>query len=257
MKAPIMAHLVAGFPDNTRALGIGTALLEGGASFLEVQLPFSDPSADGPTIQAACQQALDGGFKVADGFQLVAQLRAAGDAPIYMMSYANLPFRRGVAEFLARCQDSGATGVIVPDLPLDYDEGLYAESRRLGLEALPVVPVSAPLERLDKVVKLSQARSLYAALRAGVTGRQTRIDEVGLTFLRHIRSLGVRLLAGFGISAPEQVRHLAPEVDVLIVGSAFVREIQSAIQRGIPEAPSVRDLMRRFAGALDRTSDTA
>ena len=249
--ATIMAHLVAGFPTNQKALEVGGALLEGGAGLLEVQIPFSDPSADGPAIQRACQQALDAGFAVADAFSLVKQLRSRTQAPIYVMSYANLAFRPGLEGFLQRCRDNGTSGVIIPDLPPDYDEGLYAYARELGLDALPVVPVSASFERLETVLRLSQATSLYTALRVGVTGKETRMEPRSIDFLRHARNLGVRVLAGFGINSPAQVRELADQVDVLIVGSALVREIQAACERGVPEAPPVRDLMQRLVGALD------
>ena len=138
-----MAHLVASFPDQDGSLRVGQAMVDGGAKLLEVQFPFSDPTADGIYIQRACAEALSKGFTVDEGFQLVEQLTALPRAPdIFVMVYANLAFRPGIELFLTRCREAGAHGVIVPDLPPDYDEGLYAAGRELRLEVVPVVPVA-------------------------------------------------------------------------------------------------------------------
>ena len=140
-RPAFMAHLVAAFPDWETSLRVGEAMIDGGAGLLEVQFPFSDPTADGPYIQRACADALDTGFTVDDGFRLTERLSNRVQAPqVFVMVYANLAFRPGIESFLARCRDAGACGVIIPDLPPDYDEGLYAAGRNLGLEVVPVVP---------------------------------------------------------------------------------------------------------------------
>ena len=242
-RPDFMAHLVAAFPDWDTSLRVGEAMIDGGAGLLEVQFAFSDPTADGPYIQRACADALATGFTVADGFRLVDRLGRRPDAPqIFVMVYANLAFRPGIGPFLTRCRDAGARGVIVPDLPPDYDEGLYAAGRDLGLEVVPVVPVTARVERLRTVVETSRTRSLYTALRKGVTGGYTHISEDSVRFLQEARALGVSVMAGFGISERAQVDALAPLVDTVIVGSAFIRALLEAPDGADPYR-TVRDLM--------------
>ena len=246
-RPDFMAHLVAAFPDWDTSLRVGEAMIDGGAGLLEVQFPFSDPTADGPYIQRACADALATGFTVADGFRLVERLAQRPDAPqVFVMVYANLAFRPGIEPFLTRCRDAGARGVIVPDLPPDYDEGLYAAGRGLGLEVVPVVPVTARAERLRTVVETSRARSLYTALRKGVTGGYTHISEDSVRFLQEARALGVAVMAGFGISERAQVDALAPLVDTVIVGSAFIRALLEAPDGDDPYH-TVRGLMGRLA----------
>ena len=242
-KPAFMAHLVAAFPDWDTSLRVGEAMIDGGAGLLEVQFPFSDPTADGPWIQRACADALAAGFAVDDGFRLVDRLASRPDAPqVFVMVYANLAFRPGIEPFLARCRDAGARGVIVPDLPPDYDEGLYAAGHELGLEVVPVVPVTARAERLRTVVESSRTRSLYTALRKGVTGGYTHISEDSVRFLQEAKGLGVSVMAGFGISDRAQVEALAPLVDTVIVGSAFIRALLKAPDGADPYR-TVRDLM--------------
>ncbi len=246
-KPAFMAHLVAAFPDWDTSLRVGEAMIAGGAGLLEVQFPFSDPTADGPWIQRACADALAAGFAVDDGFRLVDRLANRPDAPqVFVMVYANLAFRPGIEPFLARCRDAGARGVIVPDLPPDYDEGLYAAGRNLALEVVPVVPVTARAERLRAVVESSRTGSLYTALRKGVTGGYTRISDDSVRFLRDARALGVSVMAGFGISERAQVDALAPLVDTVIVGSAFIRALLEAPE-GADPYDTVRGLMARLA----------
>lgn len=246
-KPAFMAHLVAAFPDWDTSLRVGEAMIDGGAGLLEVQFPFSDPTADGPWIQRACADALAAGFAVDDGFRLVDRLASRPDAPqVFVMVYANLAFRPGIEPFLARCRDAGARGVIVPDLPPDYDEGLYAAGRNLSLEVVPVVPVTARAERLRTVVESSRSGSLYTALRKGVTGGYTRISDDSVRFLRDARALGVSVMAGFGISERAQVDALAPLVDTVIVGSAFIRALLEAPD-GADPYDTVLGLMARLA----------
>ena len=220
--ARVMAHLVASFPDWEASLEVGKGLVDGGAAFLEVQFPFSDPTADGPHIQAACDGALAAGFTVQRGFDLVAALRAYSGIPIAVMSYANLVFRNGVAGFVQRCRAAGADAIIAPDLPPDYDEGLYAAGAATGVAVIPVVVPSTAPERLRLIVEQVETDWVYAALRKGITGSYTAIGDDNLAFLRAIRELGGRPLAGFGVRDHSQVRALAPHVAYVVVGTWFV-----------------------------------
>ena len=150
-EARIMTHLVASFPSWEASLEVGKGLVDGGAAYLEVQFPFSDPTADGPHIQVACDEALAAGFTQERGFALVAALRTYTDVPVAVMSYANPIFQNGVERFVQRCRDAGADAIIAPDLPPDYDEGLYAAGTAAGVAVIPVVVPSTLPERLEMV----------------------------------------------------------------------------------------------------------
>lgn len=223
-----MAHMVAGFPDRTASLAVARALADGGCAYLELQFPFSDPTADGPDIQAACAAALAAGFTVTDGFRLAAEIRSFARVPLFIMGYANLLFTRGIGRFLAEAKAAGAAGVIVPDLPPDYDEGLFAAAGNAGLSAMPVLSPSTSPDRLRRVASL-QAADIYATLRSGTTGASTVVDADSLAFLDAIVEAcggrAPRIFAGFGVSRREQVTVLQPRVHAVVVGSALVREV--------------------------------
>jgi tryptophan synthase alpha chain len=225
----IMAHLVAGYPDRAASLEVARGLGDAGAAYLELQFPFSDPTADGPAIQAACAAALAAGFTVAEGFRIAAEIARLARAPVFVMSYANLVFTYGVERFLASCAQAGARGVIVPDLPPGFDEGLFAIAPRHGLAAVPVLSPSIREQRLAEVAAL-KPEYVYATLRAGTTGARTTIDAESLRFLERVGRLAgpggaVKVFGGFGIGQRSQVAELAPRVHAVVVGSAIVREI--------------------------------
>ncbi len=222
----IMAHMVAFSPDRAGSLDVARGLAESGSSYLEVQFPFSDPTADGPDIQRACGAALEAGFTMNEGFRLVAEICAFARQPLFIMSYANLVFTRGVEKFLTESREAGAHGVIVPDLPPDYDEGLFTMASRFGLVAMPVMSPSMKEKRLARISSLAPS-CIYATLRTGTTGPSTTLNEEGRAFLARCASLspGVKVFGGFGISTREQVVAFQPLVHAVVVGSALVREV--------------------------------
>lgn len=241
--ASIMAHLVAGYPSYEQSLAVGGELAAAGVSFLEVQFPFSDPTADGPSIQAACTRALDEGFRTKDGFELVSSLSGAAGEPggggadtppgagpatapplVFIMTYASIACAHGVERFAERAAAAGAHGLIVPDLPPDYDEGLYAAGREAGLHVVPVLVPSASQKRIDTALA-TRPRYVYAALRKGTTGARTEIGAENIGFLEELRQAGVHVMAGFGIRQRDQVEALDGHAHTVVVGSAFVDTI--------------------------------
>jgi tryptophan synthase alpha chain len=222
----IMAHMVAGYPDRAASLAVARGLSDGGCSYIELQFPFSDPTADGPDIQRACSAALEAGFTVDDGFRMTAEICRSVRVPLFIMSYANLVFTRGMERFLTDARDCGARGVIVPDLPPDYDEGLFAGAAKLGLAAVPVLSPSMRDARLARVCSL-QAEFLYVTLRTGTTGPLTEVDGPGRAFLSRVARVAAtaKIFGGFGISSREQVGAFSPLVHAVVVGSALVREV--------------------------------
>ena len=144
---PLMTHMVAGYPNGTSDFDVARGLIDGGSGYLEVQFPFSDPSADGVPIQEACVRALDGGFTVDAGFELIERIRKITDLPIFIMSYGSVVFARGIDRFVSDGKRTGASGFIIPDLMPGYDEGLFASAAKLGVPAIPVLP--PPCKRLS------------------------------------------------------------------------------------------------------------
>jgi len=244
MDHRIMAHMVAFFPDREGSLETARALVDGGASCLEVQFPFSDPTADGPAIQEACRTALASGFKSRSGFSLVGEIRRMTAVPVFVMGYANTVFFHGVGRFVDALKESGADGIIVPDLPPDYDEGLFDAGSEAGIEVVPVIAPAIGEERLEMILS-SASKYLYAALRQGITGAYTEIGDGNIAFLQRAGRTGKLLLGGFGISERKQVEALAPHVHAAVVGSAFIRAVLERGRSSVYEAVAAK--MRSLA----------
>ena len=224
-KFNLMSHLVAGYPTDEIAFTAARALVAGGADILEIQLPFSDPSADGPAIQGACTKVLQRGYRTADGLAFIEKLhKEFPQVKIYLMSYGSLVYTPGVENFCKRAAQAGVTGMIIPDLPFDYDEGLTAACRANGMENIPVAAPSMSPERLHKLAHAGFPY-IYAALRTGITGTNTTIDKSTLDFLEKVKEGGSKVYGGFGISNGEQAKAIASTVEAIVAGSIFVRII--------------------------------
>jgi tryptophan synthase alpha chain len=236
MNNPIrlMAHLVAGYPDVSGCKAAARGLAEAGVSFLEIQLPFSDPSADGPLIQDACAKVLARGFSIQDGLELIADIhRQYPDIPIFVMAYANLVVTPGVVTFVDDLVQRGVRGIIVPDLPFDSDEGLADACVRVATDTTPFfsIPVAAPSmseDRLERMVQLGRPY-IYAALRTGITGAQTEINAYTRMFLQHCAAGGAKILGGFGIRTGSQAQAVADLVHAVVAGTVFVETINKAL----------------------------
>lgn len=224
-KIKLMSHLVAGYPTDNLSLTAARALVKGGADILEIQLPFSDPSADGPAIQDACTKVLERKYRTADGLAFIETLhKEFPDTPIYLMSYGSLIYTPGVDAFCKKASEAGVKGMIIPDLPFDHDEGLTAACKKYGMENIPVAAPSMSDERLNKLAHAG-FKYIYAALRAGITGTNTTIDAGTLEFLSKVGAGGSQIYGGFGISNGEQSGALASSVEAVVAGSVFVRII--------------------------------
>lgn len=226
MKHKLMTHFIAYYPNEEKSFAAAKGLIDGGAEYLEIQFPFSDPSADGPIIQEACSKALDAGFNLEKGFKLISKIKEYSDIPIFLMSYANIPYTYGIEKFINKAKEIGVYGLIIPDLTFDYDEGLYLKGKNLGIQIVPVIAPSISNERLEKLSKMNP-EYIYTALRVGITGKKTKLTEDSKLYLKTLEKTNSKIMAGFGIRAREQVEDLASSVHCLIVGSALVQTITS------------------------------
>lgn len=221
-----MAHCVSHFPDKDGYLRIVEALVNGGVSYIEVQFPFSDPSADGVPIQEACNQAiLNGKFSIEEGFDCLREISERYPVPIFLMTYANLAFRYGIKAFIKSCKACKIAGVIIPDLPYDANEDLLRIGNEQGVPMIPVVTISTPLERMHFY---EGCDCVYVSLRSGITGKQTIISSQILNRLHEIRDFFPAIIGGFGIQTSEQVQTIAPHVDIVVVGTAILKSFEQA-----------------------------
>jgi tryptophan synthase alpha chain len=247
-KIKLMAHLVAGYPTDELALTAARSLVKGGADILEIQLPFSDPSADGPAIQSACTQVLSRGYKTKDALAFINRVHQEFPSiPIYLMSYGSLIYTPGVSNFCKMAAAVGIKGMIIPDLPFDCDEGLTSSCKANGMENIPVAAPSMSPERLTKLAHAGFAH-LYAALRAGITGSKTTIDDNTITFLKKAGEGGSKIYGGFGITSGEQSHALADSVDAVVAGSVFVRIITENAHNLPSLAQQVESKARELTG---------
>lgn len=231
MSTKIVSHFIAGYPDMEGSLETARGLARGGASYLEMQIPFSDPSADGPVIENACRQSLENGCTVDAAMELLKTLKSELNIPIFLMSYGNILFARGMESMVKQAKNAGAAGLIIPDLVYGRDEGLYALGKKEGICIVPVVTPAISETRLKELTNLNPDW-IYVALRSGITGSYTELDDSNLGLLDLLKPLQSKVMAGFGIKSPEQVRLLAPHCDGVVVGSAIVKEVSEAVKNG-------------------------
>ncbi len=223
----VITHFIAGYPSYDISLDVARGLIAGGAFALEMQIPFSDPSADGPVIEGACRDALSAGFTTRDAFQLLETIRSESNIPVFVMSYASLVFTPGVENFIHQAKKSGASGLIVPDLTPGADEGLFQSAAEAQCPAVPVIVPWISMKRLKQILA-EPIEWVYAALRSGITGTYTEIGNRQTEFLESIRRLRKgstpKVMAGFGIQRSEQIQSVTA-ADAVVVGSALVKAI--------------------------------
>jgi tryptophan synthase alpha chain len=221
-RAALMPYLMAGFPSIEQSIAIGEACVQGGADLLELGVPYSDPLADGPVIHEAGTRALAGGASVGGALEVARALSPS--VPVVLMCYANMVFAPGLEAFLERLAQSGACGLIVPDLPLEESGGVRDACEALGLALVPLVAPTTPPERL-RAIGAGARGFLYTVSVVGTTGERVAMQEhIAEVVARAKASTEVPVALGFGISTPEQAREAAEAgADGVIVGTRLVR----------------------------------
>ncbi|MGQ0609903.1 MAG: tryptophan synthase subunit alpha [Paracoccaceae bacterium] len=225
-KKAFVSYIMAGDPDVATALAVMKGLPAAGVDIIELGLPFTDPMADGPTIQLAGQRALEGGMTVDATLQMVRDFRA-GDAstPIVLMGYYNPIYSRGVSRFLAEAREAGIDGLIVVDLPPEEDSELCLPAQAAGLNFIRLATPTTDAKRLPRVLTNTSGFVYYVSV-TGITGAvAAQAMEVGPEVARIKRSTDLPVIVGFGITTPEAARAIASVADGCVVGSAIVKEI--------------------------------
>jgi tryptophan synthase alpha chain len=222
----LIGYIMAGDPNPETTPKIAEALIRGGVDILELGLPFSDPIADGPTIQAAGVRALSAGTTPMKTLQIAKQIKSQHDIPIVVMTYFNPIFRIGLEHFCSQTKQNGVDGLIVPDLPVEEAAEYRKTAQKHGLDTIFLAAPSTSNQRLAKIVAASSG-FLYLVSHYGVTGAKTAVQDSTMQLIKRVKPFTadkIPLAVGFGISKPEHIqRVIEAGADAAIVGSAFIK----------------------------------
>ena len=228
-KKGFIPFVTAGDPDRETSLEIALALARNGADVIELGIPFSDPLADGPTIQTSSQRALENGVSVADVIDMVREIRRSSSVPIVLFSYLNPILRYGVQKLAIDANEAGADGVLITDA---VDEEAFEISDQLANHEIDLISLIAPTTSDQRLKTISRNAKgfLYAVSRAGVTGARDQNSEAAETLVVRARKYTDKPIAiGFGISTRKQVEEVWRYADAAVVGSAIVKVIENSI----------------------------
>ncbi|WP_084861074.1 tryptophan synthase subunit alpha [Salibaculum halophilum] len=225
-RKAFVAYVMAGDPDYETSQKIVTGLPAAGVDIIELGQPFTDPMADGPTIQRAGQRALEGGQTLDRTLQIARELRKSDDTtPIVLMGYYNPIYSRGVARFLEQAQEAGIDGLIIVDLPPEEDGELCLPAQQAGLNFIRLATPTTDDKRLPKVLTNTSGFVYYVSI-TGITGAATaQAGDVGPEVARIKAQTDLPVIVGFGIKTPEGAQAIAEVADGAVVGSAIVERI--------------------------------
>lgn len=249
-------------PDPETALAIVRAAVAGGADALELGVPFSDPVADGPTIQASHIRALEGGATVDSAIAQIRQIRAEfPDLPIGMLIYGNVPFTRGLETFYSEFQEAGADSILLPDVPVREGAPFVAAADKAGIDPIFIAPAQASEQTLQGVAQYSRGY-IYAISRDGVTGTEKESETQGLVdVVNNVKRFGgAPILLGFGISTPQHVADaVAAGAAGAITGSALTKIVDAHLDEDNKPtdglATAVTDFVAKMKAATKRAGD--
>ncbi|MBE9556188.1 MAG: tryptophan synthase subunit alpha [Proteobacteria bacterium] len=251
-RGGLVAFLTAGDPDYETSREIVFGLPKAGADLIELGMPFSDPMADGPSVQAASLRALATGMKLAKVLQMVREFRATDDdTPIVLMGYYNPIYSYGVNKFLAEARESGVDGLIIVDLPPEEDEELCLPALKAGLNFIRLATPTTDDKRLPAVLSNTSGFIYYVSV-MGTTGTTSASDEAIKTAVERLRRhTDLPIGVGFGIKTPENARAVASVANAAVVGSAIVDRIVDGLDDGGKPKEGL------VAGVLDYVSELA
>ncbi|MBN1526854.1 MAG: tryptophan synthase subunit alpha [Candidatus Omnitrophica bacterium] len=245
-----ITYITAGDPSLAMTAKLVGSLEKAGVDLIELGIPFSDPLADGPVIQAASKRALDRGATLHKIFEMVRALRRKCAIPIVFMTYYNPVLRHGLAKFFADCRGCGVDGVIVPDLPCDEAKDLMRCAKREKVAAIFLAAPTSTTARLRTIVKNSAGFIYYVSL-TGVTGARAKLPPEVISKVKTIKRMTKKpVCVGFGVSTPGQAMGIAKVADGVIVGSAIVRVIDNSPRGRLVK--KVSSFSKRLADAVHK-----
>lgn len=224
----LIAYAMTGDPTLAQTAEIVLEMEKAGADLIELGVPFSDPVADGPTIQRASERALRQGVSLKKTLDLVSTLRRRSKIPMILMTYCNPIYAFGMKIFFKEAQQAGVDGLIIPDVPLEEASEFVEQGKRHRVDLIFLVAPTTPLERARRILSAATGFVYYVSL-TGITGAALTDRSSLLDRIQKIKSMTtLPVAAGFGISTPEEAGEIAQVADGIIVGSAFVKIIETA-----------------------------
>jgi tryptophan synthase alpha chain len=259
--AAFVTFVTAGDPDLATAQAILDGLPAAGADIVELGMPFSDPMAEGPPIQASSQRALAAGHTMRKTFDMVRAFRAKDDAtPVVLMGYYNPIFSMGVDRFIAEAKSAGVDGLIVVDLPPEADDELCLPAREAGLAFVRLATPTTDAKRLPRVLENTSGFVYYVSI-AGITGTAAPdTGKVAAAVARIKAATPLPVCVGFGVRTPAQAAAIAAVADGVVVGSALVEAVRGSLDAGRATAgtvDAVHDLVRSLADGVRSTRAAA
>ncbi len=248
-RGVLIPYFMCGYPSAMQSAEIILAAAEGGADIIELGMPFSDPLADGATIQHAGHVALERGMNIRGCLEIAHQVSAKSTVPLLLMGYYNPLMAYGLERFCVDAKANGVNGLIIPDLPMEEAEPLLAETKKNGLAFIFLIPPTTPDKRIEKIAQLTANETggfIYCVSLSGVTGSRTSLPPNLRSFIERVKGYtknkGIPIAVGFGLSTPEHIAEVTSYADGAVVGSALVNLIDRHIN-GTP-AEAVRQYIQ-------------
>ena len=251
-RCALMPFLMAGDPDLAATRAALLALQAAGADMIELGIPYSDPLADGPVIQAAASRALGSATTPGGVLEMLSGLKGELQIPVILFTYSNPLLNRGMEAFCRDAAAAGAAGLVVPDLPLEEAEKLSAIAAEHGLDLVLLVAPTTPADRMQRIAAASRGFTYLVSV-TGVTGVRTNLESRVAGLVQQLKGMGPTPVAvGFGISGPEQARQVRDwGADGAIVGSALVKVMAEAHSQQGDVAAAAGQFCRQLRAALD------
>ncbi len=232
-KILLMTHIVIGYPSIDESYDIINTMVENGVDLMELQIPFSEPIADGPVILNANQVALERGIRVSDCIDFAGRVARDFSIPFLFMSYYNIVFRLGIDRFARIMSEKGVKGSIVPDLPHEEGGEYFTAMERYGLSPIMLFSPATPDERLSLIAEHAKG-FVYCVARKGVTGLSTRFsNDLDLYLERCRKATSLPLALGFGVKDKKDIDFLTGKVEVAIIGTQSIRAIDEGGVKGL------------------------
>ncbi len=230
-EGALICYVVAGYPDIKTSERVIDSLVAAGADIIEIGIPFSDPIADGRTIQAACSYALENGTRPEDAMRVARNVRKKyPELPLLFMTYSNILLRKGLEKFMAQSKDSGIDGFIIPDMPVDEGQSYIAVASQLGLMTVFLASPNTSPERLSSIIQHATG-FLYLVSVFGITGARDSFEDYTRDAVKRVKMAAgskIPVAVGFGISTPAHARYMMTAgADAVIVGSAILDRIET------------------------------
>jgi tryptophan synthase alpha chain len=247
----LIAYVMAGDPTPKHTLKIVDALVAGGADVVELGIPFSDPIADGPTLQRAASRALEAGTTPSKVFDLVRAITRANQVPVVVMTYYNIVHQMGVEAFCSTAEQSGVNGIIAPDLPIEEASAYKVAAMGHGIDTIFLAAPSTSAARLEKLLAASSG-FLYLVSANGITGARKILPDESIVMIKRTASIirgRAPLAVGFGLSLPSHVRQVIDSgASAAIVGSRFAQIVEQNLEDGHTMLKGLRECAQTLKG---------